>query len=104
METESQVEFHQRWVKNAEADFAFAHRKWRIWIVAFIAISVAFVASQFMPGPERAKVVVRLLLAIPFAISSVKAAMSASNLRDARKFLTECRKSMKAGFKAVSKK
>jgi hypothetical protein len=90
MEMESQVEFHQRWVKTAEADLQSARHKWLVWMVAVVAISVAYVTSQFMPwlGAK----IVHLLLIIPFLVSLIKAVTSASDLGDAKKFLWECRR------------
>ncbi len=93
MNEESQVVFHQRWVKTAEADVHSARHKRLIWAAALILTSAAYFTSQFAPGLDAAKSV-HLFTFIPFLISLVGVGLSLSKLHDAEKFLTECRQGL----------
>ena len=91
MGEESEFEFQQRWVKAAEADLWSAKRKFRIWFCLFIMIGAAcFITEEFLPR-SRWSTVAALLLGIAFLITFAKAAWSASDAGDAKKFLRECR-------------
>jgi hypothetical protein len=85
MEQESQVEFHERWVKTAEADVRSAKHKFLIWTVAFVLTAAPFYACQFAPSLHRAKLV-QLLVFIPFLISMLYMGIAASNLGTPRSF------------------
>jgi hypothetical protein len=88
METESQVEFHQRWVKTAEEDLESVRRERSICIVALLITSAGYLASQFAPW-HWAKMI-HLFLSVPFVICLLYAGLLGSKLRDAREFLAEC--------------
>lgn len=91
MEQEPSTEFHKRWVATAETEMHSAKRKFLIWFCLFISIAAAcFSAEGFLPRSGW-RAAAALLLCIPFLTAFVKAALSASDLGEAKKFLRKCR-------------
>ena len=91
METESQVEFEQRWLKTAEADLRSAKRRFHRWTLSFLAVFAGqFFAEHLLPRSSWSMAADLLLIAL-MVIFLLKFASSASDVGYAKKFLRKCR-------------
>jgi len=91
MGQESNIEFQQRWIATAVANLQSAKRSFVVWVWLFIInATVCLSAEQFLPRSGW-RLAALWVFFIPSLVFFVKAALSASDLGDAKKFLRECR-------------
>ena len=91
MGQESSTEFHQRWVATAETDVQSAKHSFVLWVCLFISNAAVCLSTEVFLPRSGWRVVAPWVFFIPSLIFFVKAALSASDLGDAKKFLRECR-------------
>ena len=91
MENETNLGFNQRWVETAEAELRSAKREWLVWICVFIPTAAAQCCISCFASRSRWSIGAEFALLFLFLLSFVKAALSASNLGDAKKFLRQYR-------------
>ncbi|MFP5207442.1 MAG: hypothetical protein ACLGSH_18965 [Acidobacteriota bacterium] len=97
MDQETAIEFQERWTETAKADAQRARRAANrdrvICLIFLIATFGALFTHQIAPGIPWAKQAY-YLLSIPYFIYLLKAVTSLSKMRDAEKFLKDCRRDM----------